>query len=298
MAINRTIYTQSQVKITTGDFGTTQTDFVVISGVQNASVTFNTPRKNVNSFGVRGIIDKVQVEAETATATVSFILPSGSGEGNHLSPTKFNDLMQNSLLDNPTGFNVSVAGIGCVYSGLLSSFKINAAVGDLPTCELTFEGIPSGGYVSQNTDAELPDKIASVSAQTYYVLTPDRVSGLLAGVGSENGNPAGNNVGNFGASVQNASLSWDIPIERVLSLGGSISDASIFTTLPGTSSITAEGLDMPSGITGLIVGGYKFGIGKVARETSRTHNLAVGEVGATYNITMESTADSCNVIDA
>lgn len=299
MAINRTIYTQSEVKITTGDFGSAQTDFAVISGVQNASVTFNSPKQNVNSFGVRGIIDKVQVEAETASATVSFILPKISGEGNHLSPTRFNELMQNSLLDSPTGFNISVAGIGCVYSGLLSSFTINAAVGDLPTCELTFEGIPSGGYTGQDKDAELPDKIASVAATTYEVLTPNRVSGLLAGVGNEpaGGSPLGNNIGSFGASVQSASLSWEIPVERVLSLGGSISDASVFTTLPGTSSITAEGLDMPSGITGLIVGGYKFSIGTSAKETSRAHNLAVGDVGGTYNVTMESTADSCVILD-
>lgn len=298
MAINRTIYTQSEVKITTGDFGSAQTDFVVISGVQNASVTFNTPRQNVNSFGVRGIIDKVQTEAETATATVSFVLPTNTGEGNHLSPTKLNDLLQNSLIDSPTGFNVAVAGLGCVYSGLLASFTVNAAVGDIPTCELTFEGIPSGGSLSQDTDAELADKITPVAATTYPVLTSERVSGLLAGVGDEDGNPNGNSIGNFGAAVQNATFSWEIPVERVLSLGAPISQPAVFTTLPGTSSITAEGLDMPSGITGLIVGGYKFSIGTSAKQVSREHNLAVGEVGGTYNVNMESTADSCTVVNA
>ncbi len=299
MAINRTIYTQSEVKITTGDFGVAQTDFAVISGVQNASVSFSTPRQNVNSFGIRGIIDKVQTEAETATATVSFILPSGTGAGNHLSPVKLNDLMQNSLLDNPTGFNVTVAGIGCVYSGLLSSFSVNAAVGDLPTCELTFEGIPSGGSLAQNADGELPDKITSVTASTYPVLTSDKVSGLsIADSDGGNNNPLGNNVGGFGASVQNATFSWEIPVERVLSLGAPISQPAVFTTLPGTSSITAEGLDMPSGITGLIVGGYKFTIGTSAKEVSREHNLAVGDVGGTYNVNMESTADSCVVANS
>jgi len=300
MAISRTIYSQGEVKITTGNFNTTQTAFAVISGVQNATVSFNTPRQNVNSFGVRGIIDKVQVEAETATATVSFILPSGTGAGSHLSPTKLNDIMQNSLLDTPTGFNVSIAGVGCVFSGVLSSVTVNAAVGDLPTCELTFDGIPSGGSLGQDLDAELPDRINAVQAATYHVLTPDRVSGVLAGVGDEidGGDPDSNSVGNFGASVQTASFSWEIPVERVLSLGAGVSDASVFTTLPGTSSLTAEGLDMPSGITGLIVGGYKFGIGTVARQVSREHSLAVGEVGATYNVTMESTADSCTVINS
>jgi len=297
MAISRTIYSQSQVKITTGDFGSTQVDFAVISGVQNANVSFNTPRQNVNSFGVRGIIDKVQVEAETATATVSFILPSATGAGNHLSPSKLNELMQNSLLDIPTGINVAVAGIGTVYSGVLSSVTINAAVGDLPTCDLTFEGIPSGGSTSQDFDGELPDKISAVQAATYTVLTPNRVSGVVSTqtiAEGGNGNPASNNVGNFGASVQSASFSWEIPVERVLSLGAGVNDATTFTTLPGTSSLTAEGLDMPSGIDGLIVGGYTISVTN-AKQVSREHSLAVGEVGATYNVTMESTADSCTV---
>lgn len=296
MAISRTIYSQSEVKITTGNYGVAQTDFAVISGVQNANVSFNTPRQNVNAFGVRGIIDKVQVEAETATATVSFILPSVTGAGNHLSPSKLNQLMQNSLLDSPTGINVAVAGIGTVYSGVLSSVTINAAVGDLPTCELTFEGIPSGGSTNQDFDGELPDKITAVQAATYTVLTPNRVSGIVSApvdTGTE-GNPASNNVGNFGASVQTASFSWEIPVERVLSLGAGVNDATTFTTLPGTSSLTAEGLDMPSGIDGLIVGGYTISVSN-AKQVSREHSLAVGEVGATYNVTMESTADSCTV---
>lgn len=288
MPVTRTIYTQGEVRLTTGHFGETQVPFAVVSGVQNASVSFNSPRQNVNSFGVRGIIDKVQVEAETATTTFSYILPSGTGYGNHLSPSKVNSLMQNSLLDTPTGINISVAGIGCVYSGILSSLTINAAVGDLATCEMTFEGIPSGGYAAQDKDNELPAKISPVSEQTYGVLTPANISGVLAGV---------DGAGNFGGCAQSASFSWEIPVERVVCLGEPVSSASTFTTPPGTASVTAEGLDMPSGITGVIVGGFKFAIGTSSREVSREHSLAVGDVGATFNVTVEGTADSaiCSV---
>jgi hypothetical protein len=297
-APNRTIYTQSEVRITTGNFGVAQTAFAVVSGVQNASVSLNSPRQDVNALGRRGIIDKVQVEAESSTATFSFILPDSTGNGNHLSPAKLNEMMQNSLLDSPTGFNVSVAGIGCVYSGLLSSFTINAAVGDLPTCEMTIEGIPSGGTPSQDLDAELPDKISpDVAAITYPVLTSARVSGLLAGVGDEaaGGNPDGNSIGNFGAAVQSASFSWEVPVERILSLGDLVTSPAVFTNPPGTASITAEGMDMPSGITGIVVGGYTFAMGTNSRIVSRDHNIAVGDISATYNMTIESTADSCVV---
>lgn len=291
MAINRTIYTSSEARILSG---TSDTAWAVISGVQNASVTFNSPNTPVNAFGSKGIIDNVQMEPQTATATFSFALPSGTGNGSHISPTMLNQLMQNSLLDTPEPIHVKVAGIGTVISGFLSSFSVNAAVGDLATCEMTFEGVPSGGMVGNDTDGELPDKISPVAAISYPVLTADRISGFGGGSNEGGGgNPGTNNIAGFGASVQNTTFSWDVPVERVMSLGLAPSEASTFPNPPGTSSITAQGMDMPLNITGIIVGGYKFSLGTQARVSSREHNLAVGDVGATYNITMDATADSC-----
>jgi hypothetical protein len=55
-------------------------------------------------------------------------------------------------------------------------------------------------------------------------------------------------------------------------------------------------MDMPLGITGLIVGGFKFGIGTQGKVSSREHNLAVGDVGATFNVTVDATADSCTCV--
>lgn len=289
MAINRTIYTSSEARILSG-----ASEWAVVSGVQNASVTFNSPNTPVNAFGSKGIIDNVQMEPQTATATFSFALPSGTGNGSHISPTMLNQLMQNSLLDAPEPIHVKVAGIGTVISGFLSSFSVNAAVGDLATCEMTFEGVPSGGMVGNDTDGELPDKISPIAAISYPVLTADRISGF--GGGSDEGgggNPGTNNIAGFGASVQNTTFSWDVPVERVMSLGLAPSEASTFPNPPGTASITAQGMDMPLNITGIIVGGYKFSLGTQARVSSREHNLAVGDVGATYNITMDATADSC-----
>jgi hypothetical protein len=291
MAINRTIYTSSEVKLLSGAASSL---WAVVSGVQNASVSFNSPNQPVNTFGSKGIIDNVQVEPETATATFSFILPQATGNGNHISPDMLNQLIQNSLLDSPAPIHVSVAAIGLVASGFMSSFSINAAVGDLPTCEMTFEGVPSGGIVGNDTDAELPDKIAPVAAVTYNVLTPDRVSGLGVPL-TDGGNPASNDIAGFGASVQSTTFSWDIPVERVMSLGLGPSRADTFPNPPGTASITAQGMDMPINVTGLIVGEYKLWLGPNAKVSSRENNLAVGDIGATYSVTVESTADSCVV---
>lgn len=296
MAINRTIYTSSQARILSGS---SDVAWAVVSGVQNASVTFSSPNTPVNAFGSKGIIDNVQMEPQTATATFSFALPSGTGNGSHISPTMLNQLMQNSLLDTPEPIHVRIAGIGTVISGFLSSFSVNATVDDLATCEMTFEGVPSGGMVGNDTDGELPDKISPVAAISYPVLTADRISGFGGGANEGGGgNPGTNNIAGFGASVQNATFSWDVPVERVMSLGLSPSQADTFPNPPGTASITAQGMDMPLNITGIIVGGYKFSLGTQARVSSREHNLAVGDVGATYNITMDATADSCVCSDS
>jgi hypothetical protein len=291
-ALNRTIYTQSEVRILSGNPATA---FAVVSGVQSASVSYASPTQTVNAFGSRGIIDNVVLEPETASTTFSYILPSGTGVGSHLSPSLVNTLMQNSLLDLPVPFHVIVPGVGRVISGYLSSITVNASVGDLATCEMTFEGVPSGGLVINDSDGELPDKISSVAAVAYSVLTPDKISGIGPTV-TEDGSPATNDIGGFGSSAQSASFSWEVPVERVMSLGTLPSESTSFTNPPGTSSMTVEGMDMPLGITGLIVGGFKFGIGTQGKVSSREHNLAVGDIGATFNVTVDATADSCTCV--
>lgn len=183
MAISRTIYTQGKVTLKTGSIGGTLGNFAVVSGVQNATFSLNTPRENVNSFGFKGLIDKVQVAPETATATFSYVLPKNDmqtdtylGNANHLSPSKISGLMGDAASDTHSGVHVEVAGLGTLMSGVLSSFNINAAVGELATVEMTFEGVPSGG---QSSDAGLPAKNSNITTATYEVLTPDRISGYL-----------------------------------------------------------------------------------------------------------------------
>ena len=291
--ISRTIYTQGQVKIQSGaDAG----PWAVVSGVQSASVSYSSPNQTVNSFGTRGIIDNVQLEPETASTTFSYILPSGTGIGLHISPVMINQLMTNSVLDAPVPMHVTIAGVGKVISGYLSSISVNASVGDLATCEMTFEGVPSGGVAGNDADGERPDTVASVAAVAYPVLTPDKISGIGPAVNTPDNVPATNDIGGFGAAAQSATFSWEIPVERVMSLGDLPANATAFTNPPGTSSMTVEGMDVPLGITGLVVGGYTFGLGTQGRVSSREHNLAVGDVGATFSVTVDSTADACTCV--
>jgi len=195
MPITRTIYTQGKVTLKTGALGALA-NFAVVSGVQNASFSMETPRENVNSFGFKGLVDKVQVAPETASISFTYVLPKNNIEtdtygatANHLSPSKISGLMGDALADTHSGVHVEIAGIGCLISGVMSSFSVNASAGELATVDMTFEGIPSGGSTGQDTDAELPAKNSSIGTATYEVLTPDRISGYLPdnSLGSDGG---------------------------------------------------------------------------------------------------------------
>lgn len=186
MAITRTIYTQGKVTLKTGSIGGALANLAIVSGVQNATFSINTPRENVNSFGMKGLVDKVQVAPETATATFSYVLPKNDIEAdafgasaNHLSPSKISGLMGDALSDTHSGVHVEVAGIGTLISGVMSSFTLTATAGELATAEVTFDGVPSGGGANQGVDANLPAKASPVTAESYLVLTPDRISGYL-----------------------------------------------------------------------------------------------------------------------
>ena len=223
MAITRTIYTQGKVTLKTGIVGGTLSNFAVVSGVQNASFSMETPRENVNSFGFKGLVDKVQVAPETATINFSYILPKHDIEAdvygasaNHLSPSKISGLMGDALSDTHSGIHVEVAGIGCIVSGIMSSFSVNASAGDLATVDMTFEGVPSGGSLSQDADTELPTKNSNISTATYDVLTPDRISGYLPD------NSLGNDAGTQG------------DLTKVLYVSDFSADANSFTIGAGT----------------------------------------------------------------
>lgn len=296
-AKHRTIYTQGEIKITRGAVGSTE-DFATVSGVQNASFSFNSARKDVNAFGFKGALDKVQVEPETASITFSYILPVGTGVALDLSPTMINKLIENSIDGGaPTGYHVEAKGIGAILSGVLTSLSASAKVGDLATLELTFEGTPSGNF---NNDSSLPpEKAAPIKGATYQVVTPDLVSGFANATDTDfdgaEWSSNSNSSQNFGACVRNAEFKLEVPVERILCLGEGLNQAVTFTNPPGTSSITLEGIDMPSGITGFWIGQYGFAMAPSSKVTSRQHNMAVGEVASTYNVTIEGTADGCVV---
>ena len=289
MALTRTIYTQGTLII---DSGST-TNWAVLSGVQNASFSLNTPRENVSQFGAKGLVDKVQVAPTEASITCSFIIPDkAQALGLHITADKLNtliiDAQATSALPN---YKVSVGGIGQISGAILSSISVNAAVGDLPTMELTFDGIPTAAFPS-DADNALPDKVSPPVATAYSVTTPAIVSGFGA-VGSTHHQNRSLISGDD--SVQTFTFSWEMPVERIQRLGEGVNLSQPFGNPPGTATMTLEGtniVDNISTLSGLVVGPYNFAIGGVLGVTSREHSMAVGDVAATFNVTLEGTADA------
>lgn len=274
MPVSRTIYTQGAVSIlatATNIFAGTITGAgVFLSGVQSANFSANTPQQDVNSFGVLGSINKVQVEAPTATLEVSLIINSGnSADAGWLS-----GLVKNSQLANPSGVLVTASGIGQVSGAVLTSARLEASVGNLPQLSLTFDGV-SGAMQTAGAAPSTPN------AQTVTVVTPD-VFGSLFWQGSSSGCP------------QTVRVAWEMPVERINCLGSPINAPTIFSRPPGTVQFVAEGVDAQmltstTYLTGVQIGPYKIAqLGSSVKEVSRTANMAVGDAAATFNITSEA----------
>jgi len=262
MAITRTIYTQSEALVTLSSTTTT------FSTVQNATYTTNLPKQDVTVFGQLGSVQRVQVEPESASIEFSFV-PRDAGNGGSLG-AEVNAMMQDAMLPAPTRAAVNVPGIGAVTGAILSSVAGDIAVGAIPTITLSFEGMPSG------VPAGGP---GASSTASITVATP---SGVTVGALS---------------CAQSAAVAWDLPVDRIMCLDSGPNEAEAFGQLPGTSSITAEGTETGSKVTGVSLGHFHFGLGANAEIESMTNNLAVGELFGTFNVVTSDTAGSCTVID-
>lgn len=287
MAITRTIYTQGTLII---DSGAT-TNWAVLSGVQNASYSLNTPRENVSQFSAKGLVDKVQVAPTEGTITCSFIIPDSTTTlGDHITAAELNGLMQNAqLTDTLPNMIVTAGGLGKISGAVLSSINVNAAVGDLPTMELTFEGVPLTDPVDTDAEAAGTKKSPIPVATTFNVVTPTFVSGFAGGVKVDL--TAGDSSTD---SIQTFTFGWDMPVERIQRLGESVNATQPFGNPPGTATMSLEGTNIPSiaNLSGIAVGPYTFAIGGRVDVISREHSMAVGDVSASFTVNYEGTADA------
>jgi hypothetical protein len=109
---------------------------------QSCNYSLNIPRADVNAFGFDGVLDRPQLEAETATMEVSFVAQAqASGlktvdvTANHL-----NDLIEETKAQIPAYVKVLGVGVGGVKAALMNSLSGEVSVGSLATMTASFTG--------------------------------------------------------------------------------------------------------------------------------------------------------------
>jgi hypothetical protein len=167
MPRNRTIYNvlalyASQVPPTgqqTGQFSIQQ-----LSRVQSFDEDFSRAFTDVNQFGNLAAVDRVEVEAPTVNASFSYYLTDGlnerliglssatTGWGSNSSAisgllNKATDEKNYYLLiadegNDAAGYSrPSRSGVIAIGNGFITSYSVNAAVGDIPTASVDIEGL-------------------------------------------------------------------------------------------------------------------------------------------------------------
>ena len=275
MAITRIVYTHSGVRIIDAASVTYE-----VETAQNATVTFNIPRENVNVFGKSGTVDRPQLDAADATLEFSMI-PQDVGETPGLTAVILDGFIDDTLENAPTRItSVAAAGVGQINNALMNSLSCEAAVGTMANMTLSFTGTPV---------VAVPSAATAAAATAMNLVTPKDITVAEADYDI--------------ACAQSAAAAWDVPVETVLCLGGDPEDAAdvhTFGNPPGTASFTIEGLDSGLAYTASPTD-YDLGIGlytwtlKLGRVDSQTNSLAVGDVFGTFNYVIGGTGDGYSV---
>ena len=270
MALSRIVYTHSGLEIVSG--GVTHD----VETAQNATVTFNIPRENVNVFGKSGTVDRPQLDAADATLEFSMI-PQDAGESPALTAVILDGFIDDTLANAPTRItSVAAGGVGQINNALMNSLSCEAAVGTMANMTLSFTGTPV---------VAIPAIPGTGAATAMNLVTPKDITVAEADYSI--------------ACAQSAAAAWDVPVETVLCLGGDpevAADVHTFGNPPGTASFTIEGLDSGLAYTAtpvdynLTVGIYTWTL-KLGRVDSQTNSLAVGDVFGTFNYVIGGTGD-------
>jgi hypothetical protein len=179
MARNRTIY--NVLALYASNVGATgmqtgQTDIQQLSRVQNFDEDFTRNFTDVNQFGNLAAIDRIEVENPDVTASFSYYLTNGQNEKNlglnvygtgtakeNLRScisgllTKATDEKNYYLLiveegNDAAGYAGAKSGVIGVGNGFLTSYSVNAAVGEIPTADIEIEGLNVRVYSNLTTN--------------------------------------------------------------------------------------------------------------------------------------------------
>lgn len=270
MPRNRVIYQSEAIFVgPTGIGGNTAANNKQLSRVQSANYNFEIARQDVNQYGNLAAIDRVILEQPTVSFDFSYYVNNGTNEENiglatdtgSSNVAALSNILTGTekvknyyILTTRDGTDANDAGaswasgsrtIG-IGNATLSSYQIEAAVGDIPTASVTVEGLnmnfvnaasgtgptinPADG-TSANVNFTLP---APVSGAGFSALRPGDIT---VTVGTSNGATFG--VDGTDWKVQSASMSFDLNQEDIGRLGSKFAFAKEIT-FPVTVTMNVE----------------------------------------------------------
>lgn len=239
MPRNRIIY-QSQAVALTGD--ATSNTLTTLHGVQSVTYGIEVSREEVNQFGQLGAVDRIVLEAPTATQEVQFHYPNG------LTAAQLNALVTGSLgsavnglmisLDSDEGLDYATSNntTSTVHlkSGRLSSFSFEASVGAIPSVTLGFEGT----------------SLVYASAPALPVTAPtDSYISDLVGFTDVSLSLANGSTTHIDTHAQSATLSFDLGSEGLQRLGSGGLVYARVPTFPATATLEVEGIAIDRGMS-------------------------------------------------
>ena len=241
--------------------------------IQSVALDITNPIDDVLVFGQLGSAARAQKEVSKSKFTIKTILVTGVS--NAITADFLAGLTGKALAGTYSSI-VLEGGYGFSGSGIVSNIAIDAAMNSFVTCDLSFEG------VGQATIGAAPSSIISNATANTLAVVPVTTNYVAAG------SSAGN-----AACVNSAKFSLDIPNEMIACLGGEVT---------GTHAAVAGGVALvakpPFKATVVVEGTAATAADRVdfgpifvtlpnGKTTSQSYNQAVGNVGATYNYTVE-----------
>jgi hypothetical protein len=197
MSRNRIIYNvlglyASQVKPDVNQTGVNTVK--QLTRVQSFDEDFTRNLTNVNQYGNLAALDRIEVEAPTVSANLSYYVTDGSNEkylgftvnnsSNTLNTSCISGILNKSTDEknyylliadegNDANFYNGTSGVIGVGNGFVTSYSINAAVGEIPTATVDLEALNIRIY----SDAEAASEVPSVNPanglaieDTYFTL--------------------------------------------------------------------------------------------------------------------------------
>jgi hypothetical protein len=175
MSRNRTIYNTQALYVSIANATGEQTQagsIKQLSRVQSFDEDFTRNFTDVNQFGNLAAIDRIEVENPDVTASFSYYLTNGQNEkylGLNVFPsgtaqsalrscisgllTKATDEKNYYLLiveegNDAAGYNGTKSGVIGIGNGFLTSYSVNAAVGEIPTADVEIEALNVRVYLN------------------------------------------------------------------------------------------------------------------------------------------------------